>query len=163
MLPDTGTNRPSRLREIGDCAALDALYISLQMVAVGLGSKLRPGAMAGDELQGGEAIQTADAAPHRQPLGGWFLPARLFLSMASTYRSSERIPVSGIYRVVHAQHRLPHEVTLVEGQTFPPCAKCHHEVSFELVRGVPALERERRGSVSLYALPVIEEEEDATA
>jgi hypothetical protein len=83
--------------------------------------------------------------------------------MATTYKSPEVIPVSGIYRVVHAQHRLPHEVTLVEGQTFPPCAKCRHEVSFELVRGVPALERERRGSVSLYALPVIEEEEDATA
>ena len=85
--------------------------------------------------------------------------------MANSYRSSERIPGSGIYRVIHAQHRLPHEVTLVEGQTFPPCAKCRDEVRFELVRSLPALERERRGSVSLYALPVIEEEEekDATA
>ena len=81
--------------------------------------------------------------------------------MASTYRSSEKIPVSGIYRVVHAQHRLPHEVTLLEGQTFPPCVKCHDEVTFELVRAVPTLER--RGSVSLYALPVIDEEEDSVS
>ncbi|HLY93173.1 MAG TPA: hypothetical protein VKQ89_07955 [Candidatus Angelobacter sp.] len=82
--------------------------------------------------------------------------------MANSYRSSETIPACGIYRVIHAQHRLPHEVTLIEGQLFPPCSRCHNEVRFELVRGVPALERERRGSVSLYALPVIEEEEDAT-
>jgi len=81
--------------------------------------------------------------------------------MAKTYKSSETIPASGIYCVVHAQHRLPHEVTLIEGQVFPPCAKCHDEVRFELVRTLPALERERRGSVSLYAIPVIEEEEDS--
>jgi hypothetical protein len=77
----------------------------------------------------------------------------------TAHKSSDRIPTSGIYRVIHAQHRLAHEVTLVEGQVFPPCAKCRDEVRFELVRGVPALER--RGSVSLYALPVLEEEEDA--
>ena len=81
--------------------------------------------------------------------------------MAKTYTSSETIPASGIYRVIHAQHRLPHEVTLIDGQVFPPCAKCHDEVRFELVRGLPALDRERRGSVSLYSLPVMEEEEDA--
>ena len=81
--------------------------------------------------------------------------------MATTYHSSEKIPTSGIYCVIHAQHRLPHEVTLLEGQVFPPCAKCHDEVRFELVRELPSLGRERRGSVSLYALPVIEEE-DAT-
>ena len=109
-----------------------------------------------------ESIQTRRVAAHRQTLGAGY-PERRCSEMATTYRSSEVIPVSGIYRVLHAQHRLPHEVTLVEGQTFPPCAKCHEEVRFELVRGVPALERERRGSVSLYELPVIEEEEDATA
>lgn len=76
------------------------------------------------------------------------------------YKSSDRIPTSGIYRVIHAQHRLAHEVTLIQGQVFPPCAKCHDEVKFELLRGVPALER--RGSVSLYTLPVLEDEEDAT-
>ena len=83
--------------------------------------------------------------------------------MATIHKSSETIPVSGIYRVVHAQHRLPHEVTLIEGQTFPPCAKCHDEVRFELARELPSLARERRGSVSLYALPVLEEEEDAAS
>jgi hypothetical protein len=83
--------------------------------------------------------------------------------MATIYKSSETIPESGIYRVVHAQHRLPHEVTLIEGQIFPPCAKCRDEVRFELVHELPSLARERRGSVSLYALPVLEEEEDAAS
>jgi len=81
--------------------------------------------------------------------------------MANLYKSSDTIPESGIYRVIHAQHRLPHEVTLIEGQTFPPCAKCHDQVTFELVRGLPELARERRGSVSLYTLPVLDDEEDA--
>jgi hypothetical protein len=74
------------------------------------------------------------------------------------YNSSDVIPKSGIYKVVHAQHRLPHEVTLLEGQIFPPCAKCHEEVRFELVRVLPSLAYERRGSVKLYSLPVMEEE-----
>lgn len=81
--------------------------------------------------------------------------------MPTLYKSPDTIPESGIYRVIHAEHRLPHEVTLIEGQSFPPCSKCHHEVRFELVRGLPELARERRGSVSLYSLPVFDEDEDA--
>jgi hypothetical protein len=93
------------------------------------------------------------------------LPRAMFKSahyiMALLYKSSSLIPESGIYRVIHAQHRLPHEVTLIGGQTFPPCGKCHEEVRFELVRELPELERERRGHVSLYSLPVVDEEDDA--
>jgi len=74
------------------------------------------------------------------------------------YKSPDVIPETGIYRVIHAQHRLPHEVTLLEGQTFPPCARCHEEVRFELVRSLPILAQDRRGSVALYSLPVLEEE-----
>ncbi|MGZ4829817.1 MAG: hypothetical protein ACXVJL_16475 [Candidatus Angelobacter sp.] len=79
--------------------------------------------------------------------------------MALLYKSSDTIPESGIYRVTHAEHRLPHEVTLIGGQIFPPCAKCHEEVRFELVRELPELERERRGHVSLYSLPVLDDED----
>ena len=79
------------------------------------------------------------------------------------YKSAEAIPDTGIYRVIHTQHRLPHEVTLVAGQTFPPCAKCHEEVRFQLLRALPELARERRGSVSLYSLPVIDEEEGSSS
>jgi len=79
--------------------------------------------------------------------------------MALLYKSSDTIPASGIYLVIHAQHRLPHEVTLIAGQIFPPCAKCHEEVRFQLVRDLPHLARERRGSVSLYSLPVLDDDE----
>jgi hypothetical protein len=79
--------------------------------------------------------------------------------MAELYKSADTIPESGIYRVIHAEHRLPHEVTLIAGQTFPPCAKCHEAVRFELLRELPELARERRGSVSLYSLPVLDDEE----
>jgi hypothetical protein len=110
-------------------------------------------------------MQTLPRSEHRENWKTRF-PARDFRDhnrMATTYKSSETIPESGVYRVVHAQHRLPHEVTLIEGQTFPPCAKCHDEVRFELVRELPSLARERRGSVSLYTLPVLEEEEEDAA
>jgi hypothetical protein len=83
--------------------------------------------------------------------------------MAHLYKSTETIPESGVYRVIHSQHRLPHEVTLIAGQTFPPCAQCHEEVRFELVRELPSLTRERRGHVSLYSLPVLEDDEENSA
>jgi hypothetical protein len=83
--------------------------------------------------------------------------------MSQLYKSSDPIPVSGVYRVIHAQHRLPHEVTLIAGQTFPPCAQCHAEVRFEMVRELPSLSRERRGNVSLYSLPVLDDDEDSVS
>jgi hypothetical protein len=83
--------------------------------------------------------------------------------MASLYKSSDTIPDSGIYRVIHAQHRLPHEVTLIAGQTFPPCAQCHEEVRFQLLRTLPALTRDRRGNVSLYSLPVFDDDEGSSS
>ena len=83
--------------------------------------------------------------------------------MADLYKSADMIPESGIYRVVHAQHRLPHEVTLIGGQTFPPCGQCHEDVRFELVRELPELARERRGHVSLYSLPVLDDEDKSGA
>jgi hypothetical protein len=82
--------------------------------------------------------------------------------MTQLFKSSTLIPESGIYRVIHSQHRLPHEVTLIGGQTFPPCGKCHEEVRFELIRELPELERERRGHVSLYSLPAFDDEDDSS-
>ncbi|HEV7519527.1 MAG TPA: hypothetical protein VGP89_00395 [Candidatus Angelobacter sp.] len=80
--------------------------------------------------------------------------------MVQLFKSSDTIPESGVYRVIHANHRLPHEVTLIGGQVFPPCAKCHEEVRFELLRSLPELARERRGHVSLYSLPVLDDDDD---
>ncbi len=58
---------------------------------------------------------------------------------------------SGVYRVAHTQHRLPHEVVVLRGDRFPRCAKCNGAVSFELFYSAPFV-------VSTYknALPVLD-------
>jgi hypothetical protein len=74
------------------------------------------------------------------------------------FRTGETIPESGIYRVVHREHRLPHEVTLLRNEIFPKCAKCHDDVSFELVRGVAFAEEQQGQQIRLYELPVLDDE-----
>lgn len=83
--------------------------------------------------------------------------ARHDMPTAKQFRCGEKISESGIYRVVHGEHRLPHEVTLLSGQLFPKCMKCEDLVYFELVRGVPdtALDGFK---VALYALPAEDDE-----
>jgi hypothetical protein len=75
------------------------------------------------------------------------------------FRCGEKIPQSGIYRVVHRNHRLPHEVTLLRDQLFPRCAKCEDSVYFELVRSAPDITL-APFKVALYALPCADEEEE---
>jgi len=53
-----------------------------------------------------------------------------------TFKTGQSVPQSGIYRVTHSDHRLPHEVTLLRAQEFPPCSKCGVKVKFKLLRGV---------------------------
>lgn len=93
--------------------------------------------------------------------------AKLFLVKSATemeeqqpiFRTGERITRSGIYKVIHRKHRLPHEVTLLRDQFFPRCAKCQDQVEFELVRGVELPERENEFSarIHLYELPVLDD------
>jgi hypothetical protein len=52
------------------------------------------------------------------------------------FQTGESVPESGIYRVIHAVHRLPHSLTICKGENFPRCAKCADLVSFELIRAV---------------------------
>jgi hypothetical protein len=72
-----------------------------------------------------------------------------------TFRTGQAVPESGIYRVTHRGHRLPHEVTLLRDQTFPRCAKCADLVGFEPIALAPTL-GDRRGKIVLYELPVLE-------
>jgi len=71
------------------------------------------------------------------------------------FKTGDTVPESGIYRVHHHGHRLPHEVTLIKEQTFPRCAKCDDQVEFEPMALAPLL-LERRGHIVLYELPEIE-------
>jgi len=77
------------------------------------------------------------------------------------FRCGDKILESGIYRVFHGNHRLPHEVTLLRDQLFPKCVKCEDSVYFELVRSAPDITL-APFKVALYALPANDEEEDFT-
>lgn len=48
------------------------------------------------------------------------------------YGPGDRVPVSGVYRVLHDQHRAEHLVTAIYGEDFPRCRKCGNQVCFQL-------------------------------
>jgi hypothetical protein len=78
------------------------------------------------------------------------------------FTSGEIVPSSGIYKVTHAEHRLPHLVTLLEGQRFPACSKCGEAVRFQLVRSASGLQ-DRREQILLYNLPELEADAESAA
>jgi len=65
---------------------------------------------------------------------------------------------TGIYRVFHDQHRLPHEVVVLRGDSFPRCAKCTEGVSFVLFYSAPMLLSSFKD-----VLPVIDDDEAFSA
>ena len=84
-------------------------------------------------------------------------PSEFRFDEAMIFRTGQTVPESGIYRVRHGDHRLPHEVTLLRDQVFPRCSKCADLVEFEPV-ALAATLGDRRGKIVLYELPVIENE-----
>jgi hypothetical protein len=82
-------------------------------------------------------------------------PNEFRFDRAMMFRTGETVPESGIYRVTHGGHRLPHEVTLLRDQLFPRCSKCATLVEFEPVALAPTM-GDRRGKIILYELPVLE-------
>ena len=75
-------------------------------------------------------------------------------SMAKEFKTGEVVPQSGIYQVVHAEHRLAHEVTLLRANPFPPCAECGNKVVFALLRAVTV----DRFAITLNAIPELFDE-----
>jgi hypothetical protein len=78
------------------------------------------------------------------------------------FLSRQRVPASGVYEVRHVEHRLPHQVTLLRNQPFPPCEKCGTVVRFKIVRVVQALD-EVREKIILNALPVMDDDYEQAA
>ena len=65
-------------------------------------------------------------------------------STKTIYKPGEMVPTAGIYKVSHAQHRLPHKATFKARERFPVCHKCDKQVRFELL--VPAEKESERQS-----------------
>jgi hypothetical protein len=63
------------------------------------------------------------------------------------------IPFTGIYRVYHAQHRVSHDVTLLLGESFPPCSHCGDDVHFELLQEAGQIAIDSDFKVRLYEIP----------
>lgn len=58
----------------------------------------------------------------------------------NVFKPGEKAPQSGIYKVLHYQHRLYHEVTILAGQSLPSCRRCGQEVRFQLVSSAVPVE-----------------------
>lgn len=78
-----------------------------------------------------------------------------------TFATDDPARVTGIYRVIHSAHRLPHEVVILQGERFPRCSKCSESVRFQLLQAV--IERPVPGQfrIALYELPEIEADDEA--
>ena len=55
------------------------------------------------------------------------------------FRPGDRATATGVYRVTHVRHRMPHELTVLEGEVLPSCKKCKDKVRFELIHAAPRL------------------------
>lgn len=58
------------------------------------------------------------------------------------FRPGDSIPDSGVYVVVHKDHRNDHEAVLVAGNKFPACAHCGPGVRFRLLRNAGSIEKD---------------------
>ncbi|MGE5205681.1 MAG: hypothetical protein ACM3PW_08695 [Chlamydiota bacterium] len=45
---------------------------------------------------------------------------------------------SGVHRVIHDQHRAPHQAIVQQGEVFPTCRGCGPQVRFEFLRPLEA-------------------------
>lgn len=51
------------------------------------------------------------------------------------YKPGQKVPSSGVYRVMHDKiHAANHEVTAIKGEPFPPCNHCGDRPRFKLVK-----------------------------
>jgi len=50
------------------------------------------------------------------------------------YKPGQLVPISGLYTVVHQNHRAEHEVLAIRGDEFPACRTCKDEVRFHVAQ-----------------------------
>ena len=54
-----------------------------------------------------------------------------------TFKPGEIAPESGVYRVVHHAHRMPHDVSVEKGTAFPSCGRCAERARFVFLQAAP--------------------------
>jgi len=69
-------------------------------------------------------------------------------SSKTIYKPGQTVPQSGIYKVSHAEHRLPHRASFKAQEQFPPCTHCTDQVRFELVLAAKETEGGEAGAVA---------------
>ena len=57
-------------------------------------------------------------------------PGGVWVESSSRFVPGVTAPRSGVYRVHHYAHRMPHLVTVIKGMTFPECKRCGDKVRF---------------------------------
>ena len=53
------------------------------------------------------------------------------------YKPGQIVPISGVYTIIHLDHRPPHEAVAVRGDLFPACRICKEQVRFQVAQIVP--------------------------
>ena len=54
-------------------------------------------------------------------------------SGSNLFKPGQAVPKAGIYKVLHRDHRDPHEASLNINETFPACRQCGNSVRFKLL------------------------------
>jgi hypothetical protein len=54
------------------------------------------------------------------------------MTQEKIYHSGQKVPETALYRVFHYQHRLPHDVVIQQGESFPACDRCGERVTFSI-------------------------------
>lgn len=66
----------------------------------------------------------------------------MYVVPSDRLRPGEICKVSGVYRVYHHAHRLPHSVYVAAGTVLPKCRRCGDRVEFGLVLASEPAERD---------------------
>ena len=53
------------------------------------------------------------------------------------YKPGQMVPISGLYSVIHQNHRPDHEVLAIRGDEFPSCRLCKDGVRFYVAQVIP--------------------------
>jgi hypothetical protein len=60
----------------------------------------------------------------------------------NAYKPGQKVPISGVYTVVHVVHRSNHQVIAIRGEELPSCRACGASVTFYPAQPVTYMTRD---------------------